>query len=456
MKRKERPGAQYSLIFLLVLVAGYLAVLLSLSVQLPLRLGELMQAFASLEFSWQSFFGWIARTPDGVPGGFLAQLPFVLAAPHDRVLLRLVSVISAIAACCVLFRFAKMIPVEAPLLVTIAFALLPAQIEMASQGRPAELALLLAVLSAAQFARVLLKPTIAKAGLYACLLTCCLYTEPVSFLPAAGYVLFLVRFAGSKMQQTALAYLMPATVLPALLFLPYYTWSSPQRSVDWLSDGPAGDAFWIWTGLLLCVLLLCGIAATIPPSDWPASKRTILFCLAGGSIVTITVCWLLDANAKAAFDPAQVLAALPGLLLLSFASLEWLFADRRLPAAVLLLILVGLSLPPSIEYAMSPGPELSQLAYAIPRRLTKDSCLALVQMHEARSFFLFYEPQLAPSLCKNFFSKRVVLVAYPWVTQQQKQRAETLFQGLNFVPVERVQVAGGEIVVLETEKAATR
>jgi hypothetical protein len=40
------------------------------------------------------------------------------------------------------------------------------------------------------------------------------------------------------------------------------------------------------------------------------------------------------------------------------------------------------------------------------------------------------------------------------VTQEQKQRAESLFQGLNFVPVERLHVAGGEIVVLETEKAS--
>jgi hypothetical protein len=454
MKRQPRPVTSYSLVFLLLLVAGYLALLLSFAVVLPLRLGELLQAFASLEFSWQTFFAWIARTPDGVPGGFLAQLPFVLAAPHDRVLLRLVSVIGAIASCCVLFSFAKRIPIRAPLMVTIAFALLPAQLEMASQGRPAELALLLALLSATQFARLLLKPTLTKAAIYSCLLTCCLYTEPVSFLPAAGYVLFLVRFAGSKMQQTALAYLMPATVLPALLFLPYYTWASPQRSVDWLSEGPAADTFWIWMGLLLCALLLCGIAATMPPSDWPSNKRTILFCLAGGSLVTIMVCWLLDAQAKAAFDPTQVLAALPGLLLLSFAGLEWLFADRRLPATVLLLIVMGLSLPAVIEYANSPGPELSQLAYAIPRRMTNDSCLALVSMHEARSFFLFYEPQLAPRLCKNFFSKRVVLVAYPWVTQEQKQRAESLFQGLNFMPLERLQVAGGEIVVLETEKPA--
>lgn len=453
MKRKQTPAAGYSLIFLLALLAGYLAVLLSFSVLLPLRLGELLQAFASLNFSWQSFFAWIARTPDGVPGGFLAQLPFVLAAPHDRVLLRLVSILSAIASCCVLFRFSERIPLHAPLMVTVAFALLPAQIEMASQGRPAELALLFALLSASQFARVLLQPTIAQAALYACLLTCCLYTEPVSFLPGAGYVLFLVRFAGSKMQQTALAYLMPATVLPALLFLPYYTWASPQRSVDWLSEGPAADTLWIWQGLLLCTLLLFGIASTMPPSDWPSNKRTILFCLAGGSIVTLTVCWLLDANAKAAFEPAQVLAALPGLLLLSFAGLERLFPTRSLPAAVLLLVMVGFSLPACIEYAMSPGPELSQLAYAIPRRMTKDSCLALVSMHEARSFFLFYEPQLAPRLCKTFFNKRVVLVAYPWVTREQKQRAESLFRGLNFVPVERLQVAGGEIVVLETEAA---
>ncbi len=343
---------------------------------------------------------------------------------------------------------------RAPLMVTIAFALLPAQIEMASQGRPAELSLLFSVLSAAQFARVLMKPTIAKALLYALLLTCCLYTEPVSFLPAVGSVLFLVRFAGSKMHQAALAYLVPATVLPALLFLPYYSWASPQRSVDWLNEIPAADTFWIWMGLLLCALFLCGLAATMPRSDWPSNKRTILFCLAGGSIVTITVCWLLDANTKAAFNPTQVLAALPGLLLLSFAGLEWLFPNRRLAAAVLLAIMVGSSLPAIIEYTTSPGPELSQLAYAIPRRMTKDSCLALVSMHEARSFFLFYEPQLEPKLCKDFFSKRVVLVAYPWVTQEQKQRAESLFQGLNFVQLERLHVAGGEIVVLETEKPA--
>jgi hypothetical protein len=193
------------------------AVLLFISAMLPLRLAELSQAALSLDFTLSGYLRGIAAIPGALPLGYLLQLPLPLLTGHSRLALRLVPMLCALVNCYLVWRLAKSIPLRSPSAAALVFLFLPVHIMAATDTGPCELALLFLLLATAQFFNALQQPGYRSAGIYAALLTLCIYTEPYSYLPALGYILFLLRFFTAPEERRAFWFLLPATALPALL-----------------------------------------------------------------------------------------------------------------------------------------------------------------------------------------------------------------------------------------------
>ncbi len=447
-----------------------------LSLLLPLHLDEILQATAFQQFSWNGLFAWIAHTPGAGPLNYLIQLPFGLLT-NARFILRLPSLLFALGSCYLFFQLAKLIALRRPYWALLAFLLMPIHFYFASQARPFEQGLFLLLLVALCFFRLVETPDVRHAVFYGLALTACLYTEASSFLPAIGYVLFLLRFANGKEERRALWCALPPTVLPLFLFAPYYAWAHPKVDGQWFSENDHLNSFLDnWTGLALGVLLLSGWvggvwaispqarAAAVVNSSPVLTLRTriILFCLAGGALAAISG-GLLSGVRFTAFTPTEILWATPGLILVSFAAWERLpialvrpLAMRvpRLLSPVLAGLLIALCIPADILYLLRPPGDVASLTRLIRPELGEEGCVVFVSEHLSRHLFLLFDPSLEKSECRSFTHPRIILAEHPYVTPAQKRNAELYFRGLNFVESKRQSAAGGSVVTLDDEKNA--
>ena len=157
--------------------------------------------------------------------------------------------------------------------------------------------------SASDLRHHLLPPTAdrtysAQRGLLFSLLLACLYTEPFAYLPAAGYLLLLLAFIVRADKRRAFWYALPSTVVPLLLFLPYFFWSQPFANPRWLFDhdhvlfsdtiyldvmhalgGGGATAYVLSAILIVAAAIACWRSFQL--TDAAFSKRVALLCLFG-------------------------------------------------------------------------------------------------------------------------------------------------------------------------------
>jgi hypothetical protein len=397
---------------------------------------------AARHFSWGRFIGWIAQTPGSAPLSYFAQLPLLLIWPDGRLAARLPSLIFAVAACILLFYLFKEIPIQHRYLAIASFALLPFHFRAATDARSLEQALFLTVLEIAVFLRLIRTPTLNSSVLYGIVLTLCLYTEPYSFLPAIGQLLFLLRFIGRQHERRAVWLALPSTAVPPLLFLPYYLWARSQTSSNWISvpATQARDLGVYGLAVLLTAGFLVALWTTFHDMNRNPSKRVFLFCAAGGVVSTIAT--------------GQILWAAPGFILLFFAGLEWFSTSRakRTAASGLAALLMVCSLPSIGVYLASRNDNVQTEAAEISQRLTGDSCVVFLSEGLSKELFVLFQPQLGRYECLNFFHRRVMLAIHPYVSPKWRTDADSYFRALNFREAKRLHIGDGEVVVLEQSK----
>ncbi len=454
----------------------------------PLRLGEILQAASALQFTWIDLFRWVARTPSAALLGYIVQLPFILIGEHVPFLLRIPSLIFAVGSCFLFYRIVKRIPLQRPLLALIAFLLVPVHFEYATQARPFEQALFTELLAALCFFHLVESPNVRRAIIYAAVLAAAIYTEPVSFLPAVGYVVFLLGLANLSNYRRALWFALPATASAALLFMPFIAWAGPQRSGDWLFErvpsyanaSPIVQALlslepgtWsAWFGVPLLVLfslgLIGGIVSTMPlgrhPPGTPAPpaplmrNRCTVFCLAGGSILAAVAEVAIDSWTKSRFAPHEMLWAVPGMVIITFAALEWLVKPGKLPSFLtfispaLAFLVILLCIPGDVEYFEDRPVNIDELAALALPELKGDACLVFVSERLSPYIFEVFQPELEKHECRSFFHQRVVLAVHPFVRPDQQRDAEVYFKALEFKEVKRQQAGGGEVITMDSLK----
>lgn len=424
-----------------VLIVCYALLLLAADLILPLRVPEILQILAAHHFSWSRMIDWIAQTPGSAPLSYVAQLPFLLIWDHGRLAARFPSLVFAVAASILLFKLFKEIPLKWPEFALAAFMLLPVHYRSATQARASEQALFLTALEILLFLRLIRAPSVNRAILYGVVLTIGIYTEPYSFLPAIGQLLFLLRFVDRAHERRVVWFTLPATIAPPLIFLPYRLWAHLQTSSQWIFPPAVPSTASPWTYVLVAVLLTgCLIAFwTTFRGVRNMAKRIFLFCAAGGIVITLTA--------------GQVLWGVPGIILLFFAALEWLSANgsRRVPAACLgaLLILCSISLDAS--YLTSKDEDVQAQAAAISRELTGNACVVFISQGLSKDLFVLFQPRLAQYECLNFFHHRVVLAIHPYVGEDDRKHADSYFYGLGFHERKRLSFGHGEVVILEQQ-----
>ena len=449
-----------------VLIAGYALLLLIANLTIPLTIPEILQLAGSRHYASLSLVQWIARTPGAAPLNYFVQLPFVLIFGYSRAGARLDSVLFAAGASYLFFRIARRVQLRWPLAATLVFVLLPLHLQLAILGRPFEQAMFLLLLATWCYFHVLERPGILVAALYGVLLLLCLYTDPFSYLPAVGYVVFLLRFIDRAQERRAVWFLLPATAAPPLLFLPYYMWARPQVFPYWLTQAPremessyasilqgfAGDP---WTSTALVLLLLAGVAIgawrTFEPAAGAIGRRILLFALFGGIVSTAGFVAFLNVWAGASFSAQQIFWTAPGAVILPFAATDWLASKLRIrwTAPAVAGLLVVLCVLGNLSSISNRTEDMQAEAVSVAQELTGDACVVFVSERMSRVLFVMFDPQLRSRECLNFFHKRVVLASHPYVTPNQQQSAETFFKGLNFSEVKRMRVGGGQIIVLE-------
>lgn len=450
------------------MLVAYALLLLLAVLLVPLRIDEWLQLLPSQQPSFARFLNWLPRQPGSSPLGYFVQFPFVLALGLSRLGARLPSLLFALAACYLFLRICKLIPLRHPYLALTVFALLPSQYRFASTGQPFEQALFLLLLATVFFLRLLRAPSIDLSVWYGLALTLCIYTERFSFLPAIGYFLFLFAFVNRTQERRCIWFALPPTLAPMVLFVPYYLWARPRVYPQWLfaplaPGTPSSTYLQVFhdftggglAGYALAVVLIAGLFAglwglfRVPPAAF--ERSVAIFCLFGGSTTTVSVLIVMDVWNRYPFSADQALWAMPGVIVCSFAALEWIAQPkrRRILATAIPQLLIALSLIGNGEYLATRTQDLKGEADMIPALLTGDSCVVFVSEGLSKYLFLMLKPPLDPRICNDFFHQRAVLASHAYVRPQQQENAESFFRGLNFTEVRRLRIGGGQIVVVE-------
>lgn len=452
-----------------LLLAAYALVLLIAVRTVPLHISEILQLIAHGRHSWAGFMGWIPQAPGSAPLNYFVQFPFVSMLGATRLGARLPSLLLGLASCYLFWQVAERTRLRHPYWALAVFALLPSHYLSATEGLPFEQALFLLLLATLCFLRLLATPTLRWALSYGAMLTLCIYTERFSFLPALGYLLFLFAFVNRAHERRVIWFALPATIAPALLFVPYYLWARPQVNPRWLfAPAAPGTPSSVYlqalqelagggaAGYALSLLLLAGLLASVwglfrvAPAALPRSIG--IFCMLGGAVTTLLVVLGVDVWNRYLFASHQVLWAMPEMIVCYFAAFErWgQTPARRFLAAAATAVLLVLCLAGDFEYIAKPTEDLAQEAALIRPELHGDACVVFVSQGLSKPLFLVFDPGLEQRVCQNFFHRRAVLVSHAYVQSRQQENAESFFRGLNFVELKRMPAGGGQIVVMQS------
>ncbi len=456
-----------SLIFFIYAV-GLMAGVFSM----PLRLDEILQVSNPDDHAFKGTLDIITQTPGAAPLNYLIQYPFVHLFGHSRLAVRIVSLLFAIGTLWVFWNVSRSIPIRQPELASATFAALPLHYLFAITGRPYEQALFLLVLSIFFLLRLFAKPGIASATCYSGALLLLIYTEPLAFWPAVGFLLFFLRFIRVVKERRVFWHLLPATAIPAFLYLPYYIWMTPRRSPDWLylpsasgsiylqafeSISAAGSLAYLVSALLLiATVFACWRSFRLP--DPAAKTRISLFCLFGGAVSALAGALIISTIGGGTVRENEMLWIAPQIILLTFAALDWLerWQGMRLLPTAAGIVLLFLCTVGSLQYVRENlNTDFEALANRVTQEIRGDACVVLVSERLSPRLFLLFQPELKQKECLNFVHKQVVLAIHPFVLPEQQHDAESFFRGLNFVETKRIRIKGGEIIDMN-QKDTTR
>ena len=456
-----------SLIFFIYAVALMAGVF-----SMPLRLDEILQVSNPDHQAFKGTLDIITQTPGAAPLNYLIQYPFVHLFGHYRIAVRIVSLLFAIGSLWLFWKVSRSVPLRNPELASATFAALPLHYLFAISGRPYEQALFLLVLSIFFLLRLIAKPGVVSAAYYSCTLLLLIYTEPLAFWPAVGFLLFFLRFIRVVKERRVFWHLLPATAIPAFLYLPYYIWVTPWRSPEWLYPisaagsrylqifeyiSAAGSLAYVVSALLL-IAAAFALWRSFRLPDSAARTRMALFCLFGGFVGALAGALIVSAIGGAPVRDNEILWIAPQIILLTFAALDW--PERRqgmrllsTAAGAVLLVLYAIG---SMQYVReNRNTDVEALASRVTREIRGDSCVVLVSERLSPRLFLLFQPELKQKECLNFLHKQVVLAIHPFVLSEQQHDAESFFEGLNFVETKRIRIKGGEIIDMN-QKDTTR
>jgi len=409
---------------LLILGGVYCAVVwLSLG-KTPLWLDELQQLGSARQRTIHQIVEWAKLNPAAVPLPYIVQQAFIAWFGFSTVVARAPAAIASVL-CGIVFAWLLAKPLadargsETARLVllwpTVLFLAAPLQFRYALEARGYSLGLLFSLLTLLIFLDLCRRPSIGLAVLYGLAIALGLYSQPFSFLPVAGQLIWLMgRSADRSVRKHALL----AAAVACATFVPWYLeqadakrhyaqmavyFFSWRQVTPWtlLHEFPGG-------GYLPSIALFAMAAYALSRGSFKNPLEQLLLCMA---VVSTGAPILADAVDGYFFAARQLLFALPAILLLAGVGLDRLYADRRrvwaFAALAVFLIPAGLK---DYRGAVVPKDDLAATGDRIESELRPEMCV-LVAPRNQIAYYSFFHPDLELRACPERPDSAVVLAA---------------------------------------------
>jgi hypothetical protein len=431
----------------------------------PLQVPEVLAIAWSQHYTWGGFWNWTSQALDPSPLAYLIQLPFVLLFGASRLGPRIPALLFALASCFLFLRLVQRAVPKRRYESLLLFMLLPVQLFAVTATTQYETSLFFVLLATISFFTLVARPGYKTATLFALATAACLFTDHHSALPAFGAVLFLLRFSSGPQERKAVWFALAGCVAAVVPYVPYYIWVRSHTSPVWLTEPSLSLHTFVaftpveWALAVGVLLLLAGtIAGAIVSFRLPLNqvrRRVTLFCLFGSVVVTLTLFIVIAIFTLSPIAIRELLYAVPGVVILFIATLDWLIQILLVRSFRIALPAVGIAVVAvcalaDLQFAMAPKGNLALESGYVAPELTGDSCLVFVSERYSKPLFLVFQPHLDARECTDFFHHRIVLASHPYVGPDQQADAEGFFRGLNFSETRRLRSGGGEIVVMES------
>lgn len=387
-----KPHSRYS-----AALALYAVLLIWLATLRPLWLDEVLTLIGAAKPTLHELLTWVGYNPGSSPLGFLTERPFIETFGLTRLGARLPSILFSVASGVVLLGFARDLKLRSRALLLAAYLVLPIQLRYAVEARPYAAALFLTVAALWCLWRLLNRPSLSLAVLYALLVATGLYVQPFAAFVQVGA---LAALAFSSRRD---AVLVAAAALAAgcLLFAPWYwhvriAWqreiagSGYPEPLVWrtplvLIREIAGGGYWQSIPLLIGAWLGWNEIA-------PRARRFLLgviLCGAVGAMAADAVSGYFFATRHALF----VIPALAALASAGFGANRY----RRAGAALGAIFFVACAAKGG-QYFRGGSEDWPGAARAMLDQARQGTCI-IVPPPEPEDLYALFEPMLGSHFC---------------------------------------------------------
>lgn len=411
--------------------AVWLAVLAVCTAIRPLQLDEVLQLIGTRTPHLGSVFDWLRYNPGSVPGGYVVQWALVRTAGFSNLIARLPSLTAWVLTVLALVRIADRAGMRRPACAAVLAAVTPMFFRYAIEGRPYLPALCLtafATLLLIEFIDSPASATAARLSLYGLLLAAAPLVQGTAATVTVGHALFVIADPSMRSDRARQLLVAGATVLSAL---PPILWSIHMRQAWAVAIVHEHDKFAFSlhaafgflkdiTGGGLAGTVLLALAAGYGyarASLRPAVKRLLAITI----VAAIGGAFAADALAGYFTSPRQAIYCLSGLIVLAAAGWEDLRLTRRWPAALALLLFIGVSLAKDVSVVRSKE-DWNAASRMVARAIGEGFCIQPASTLTAPlNLYWFFEPSIEAHVCTG--SEKAVGLVYSSFTPRADRDA---------------------------------
>lgn len=397
----------------------YAAILFTVLSRTPIWLDELLQLRGTRDHTFAETLQWAFQNAGGVPLPYLTQKLVLDAFGYSTFVARLPAAVFSILSGAAFLVLSWQMKLPAPRVALLIFLFVPLQFRYGTEARGYSGGLFFCVASFCMLMRLRTRVDARYVILYWLSLVLGLYSQPLSFLIAAGQGAWaLVSQAGVRFKLTVAA----AIGAAGLSFLP---WVLVERHLQ--SQFGTMGAFWFSAdqlsrfafvrelagdGYLCSIPLLLLAAAGLRSGSMQPVVRSLL---AATALAGLAGPMLTDALANYFFASRQLIFAIPPLAALASVGAYDLWRNgQRLVSAVLVTALTVGATMRDYRQATTPVEDWEAAADAIVHRLQQNGCVQPAPPDHI-NFYAFFRPGLRPRECTPAtYADRIVTVTSPY------------------------------------------
>lgn len=403
---------------LLIFLAVYALILLFFLDKKPLMLDEILDLVGVRDSTVREVLNFVPTNAGGAPLGYLCDLAIIRLLGYSVFAVRLPSVVFSLIGCVGVYRLAQAVLLRQPLWATICYAIFPLQFRYAMIARPYSQAAGWSILSTVVFFKLIQgkeraspRPTMAWAALYALLATAGLYTHPYTIFVPIAHFLWLVCNRSLDGRKRSLILAGRAIAAASLAFLPWFltTHAAWQKIIGFGASPYFGGSA---KGLLLVAheltgagyvgfgLALISVVLGLRPSPGLEAGQRLFWIL----YLVIPLLCVLAANVLFGYFLAIrqfIFILVPLAILIAMAAEAFVKTGRPRGVSLAPGFLVIAMLYANVRLLGQPGEGWQAAASTLGKLASVRGTCVLFVPPDAQDTFVFFEPQLARTLCDS-------------------------------------------------------